>query len=82
MMTTMKGSGASPVNPGEIKRISVERAANGFTVEIRRKEKPVKANQLYDFDANTENLVFNDLEAMLDGIRKAFGAKAEKKAEG
>jgi hypothetical protein len=78
-MTTMKGAAASTVKPGEVKRVSIERAANGFTLEIRRKEKPVKPNQPYDFDGNCENLVFNDLEAMLTRIREAFGAKAEKK---
>lgn len=77
MLTEMKGSSASPVKPGEMERMSIERAANGFTLEVRRKMKPRKANELYDYDAGTERMVFNDVDAMCEQIKKVCGGKKD-----
>ncbi len=76
-VATMVGSGKQ-IKPGEVKHINIERAANGFAMEIRRKLKPARANQIYDCEAGKEDLVFSDVDAMCDHIRKIFGkAKAK-----
>lgn len=80
MQTTMKGEPMA--KPSEMSSMHIEKAANGFTVETRRKPKPHKENLPYDYEADREQRVFNNVEDMLGHIREMCGGGKAKHKKG
>jgi hypothetical protein len=80
-MTTARGSRGSAVKPGEVESFSIMRADNGFTAQIRTKQKPHKGRGFPDYEAGNELEVFNQLSDLIARVQQAFGdAKLEKAA--
>lgn len=77
--TTAIGTRGSAVKPGDIESITIDRADNGYTVRIRVKQKPPKKGEMREWDAGTEQEVYNRTEDMLARVKAAFdGVKLEK----
>lgn len=77
--TIAHGERGSAVKVGEVTSINIERADNGFTVRISTKQKPVRGNQPYAWDAGNENEVFESVDKMVNRVREAFAdVKLEK----
>jgi hypothetical protein len=80
-MVTAIGSKGSSVKPGEVESFSIERADNGFTARIRTKQKPLRKNEVRDWDAASELEVFQTIDGLVERVREAFsGVKLDKKA--
>jgi hypothetical protein len=73
-IVTMAGK-SGKIKPGEVESVSIRRASNGFAVDVARKQPPRKHNAPYDWEAGRETQVYESLDSMLEGIRKAFGKK-------
>jgi len=71
-MTTMTGHRGSAVKAGEVESFSIRRADNGFTADIRTKQKAMKKGEMRDWDAGNELEVFNKLDDLIDRVREAF----------
>ncbi|HOK47759.1 MAG TPA: hypothetical protein PLK67_17570 [Bryobacteraceae bacterium] len=76
-IVTVAGRTGKKLKPGEVESINIRRASNGFSVDVQRKRPPQKPNQPYDWEAGHETQVYESLESMLEGVRKAFGEKKQ-----
>lgn len=74
--TSVVGRAKASSSAGKVSGVEIDLASNGFTVMVRRKSEPTK-NEPYPY-REPERMVFNDIEAALDCIRKALGGGGKK----
>jgi len=78
-MTTAVATRGKTVKPGQIVSVHIDFASNGYEVETRRKQKPARSNQPYDYEGGTEKNVFNDPADMLAYISSLCPGKQKQK---
>jgi hypothetical protein len=78
-MTTMKGAAASTIKPGEMESMHITHLDNGFMLETRRRQKPRKGNEPYDWDAGTTRMAFKDGDELAEHVRAMCGGKGKEK---
>jgi hypothetical protein len=78
-MTTAVATRGNSAKPGQVQSVHIDFASNGYEVETRRKQKPARSNQPYDYEGGMDKKVFNNPADMLAFIASLCPGKKKEK---